>query len=903
MPELLDIAKFCEHLKEVSSIKIMDRNGKFHSEGLFSEQIFGPIRNYTCQCGIYYGISRSGGTCSICDVDIVNSYERRSRFAKIVLPFKVVNPLFYDLLVYAGGSNLMESIDLLMKNEKSVMYKDEGEYAVTTDHIDTSKFGRVWDRTEAIYEIVNSLADDCIKYNDSPTWAFVKANISNLLIRDIIVLAPDLRPVTRSSNKNNQVVDEVNRYYIQILTKKTIIKDSIVEVNSNKELFYQYWRQVQKDVNELYTHILSKLSKKEGLIRGNILGKRIDFSGRAVIVPDPTLTLNECILPYTMALELYKLQISKRLIDLGKFKFLNKAIDFVDECIEYKDPQLFDTVNEITQDEMCLLNRQPSLHRLSMVGFKIKLTMDDVIKIHPLVCSGFNADFDGDQMAAYIPVSKEAKKEIIDKFLVTKNFVNPANGSLTTIPSQDIILGIYLLTSNQFPELTKEVEYKGKLIPESVKIFNECLPFDYSLVEGVVTSNKLLKILNNIKDTYPEGVTAIALDRIKDLGFKYSTLYGCTISLDSCEIETSDEFKKFLYCSDDVTDQLTKVSSEETEQFLKDNFKYAYMVQSGSRGNWDQIRQLILTRGFVSNFDGEIVPTPIKNSLLDGLTREEFFNSTYGCRKGLLDVALNTGTSGYLSRKLVFACANLQVDPSLEDCGTTDYLNVDVSSIKKAKMLVDRYYFDGSKLEKITKENCEELVGKRIKLRSPIYCKNYDLCHTCYGDLFKHTSSRFAGILAAQSLGECNTQLILRVFHTSGVAATRGEHEEMRQKDVIVDLSTASNLLHKIDKNETPENLVSELFDVYNMSRDIYHVHFECVVSQLLWDGPYKWRMLDNRDKVKPIFCSIQSIPSKESWLLGLGFSNPKTHIIKGLVYRGNYKGIFDQILLGEKFC
>jgi hypothetical protein len=151
-------------------------------------------------------------------------------------------------------------------------------------------------------------------------------------------------------------------------------------------------------------------------------------------------------------------------------------------------------------------------------------------------------------------------------------------------------------------------------------------------------------------------------------------------------------------------------------------------------------------------------------------------------------------------------------------------------------------------------------------------------------------------------MGECNTQLILRVFHTSGVASVRGEHEEMKQKDIIVDLSVASNLLHKIDKNETPDNLVSNLFDVYNTSRDIYHVHFECVVSQLMWNGPYKWRSLNNREKVKYSFSSIQSVPSKESWLLGLGFSNPKIHILKGLVHGGYYKGIFDKILLGEKF-
>jgi len=900
MPKMIDIESFCKDLKEVSSIKIVDRNGKFHPAGLFSEQIFGPVRNYTCQCGIYYGLSRSGGVCSQCGVDIVNSYERRRRFAKIVLPFKVVNPLFFDLVSYLGGNQVVETIALLMRSEKSFLYKDGDDYVVN-DTQNPASFEKTWEKTDAIYEIVNGLATDFSR-DGSEVWKYVKDNIDNLLIKEVVVLPPDLRPVTRSADKDNQVVDEINRYYIQILTKKTIMKDSIIEINTNKEIYYQYWRQLQKDVNELYNHVLMKLSKKEGLIRGNILGKRIDFSGRAVIVPDPTLKLNECYLPYFMILELYKLHISKRLIELGKFKFLNKAIDFIDECIEYKDFQLYDIANQVISDEVCLLNRQPSLHRLSMIGFYIKQTRDDVIKIHPLVCSGFNADFDGDQMAVYIPVSKEAKKEIKEKFMVTKNFVNPANGNLTTLPSQDIILGTYLLTASKFLDLQGQVECKGSTVTESVKLFNDCLPPDFPLVNEPVGKKQLLSILDCVKGGYPEEIVAFTLDKIKDLGFKYSTLYGCTISLDDAEIEGSDEFKKGIYSSTDPIDQLMKVSSPETEKFLRDNFKYSYMVESGSRGNWEQIRQLVLSRGFVSNFDGKIMPYPIKNSLIDGLDKEEFFYSTYGCRKGLLDVALNTGTSGYLSRKLVFACANLQVHEELDDCGTTEYLKVFVDTSKKALMLVDRYMVTSSGLEKITFSTCKDLVGKVIYIRSPIFCKSYDLCHKCYGDLYKQTNSKFAGILAAQSMGECNTQLILRVFHTSGVASVRGEHEDMKQKDIIVDLSVASNLLHKIDKNETPENLVSNLFDVYNTSRDIYHVHFECVVSQLMWNGFYKWRTLPNREKIKYSFSSIQSVPSKESWLLGLGFSNPKIHILKGLIHGGYYKGIFDKILLGEKF-
>jgi len=181
-------------------------------------------------------------------------------------------------------------------------------------------------------------------------------------------------------------MDKINRYYIQILTKKEIMKETIIDIYKDKSLYYTYFKQLQKDVNELYSRILEKIAKKEGLIRGNILGKRIDFSGRAVITPDPTLTLDECKLPYLMILEIYKLPIAKRILEMGKFKLLNLAIDFVDQCIENQSPILYSICNDVIKNKYCILNRQPSLHKLSMLGFKIKITLDQVIKIHPLSC-------------------------------------------------------------------------------------------------------------------------------------------------------------------------------------------------------------------------------------------------------------------------------------------------------------------------------------------------------------------------------------------------------------------------------------------------------------------------------------------------------------------------------------
>jgi len=899
MPKLLDYKIFCESLDEVTSLKTFGKK-KFHPLGLFSEQIFGPMRNYTCQCGTYHGVSRSGGKCDECGVDIINSDARRKRFAKIKIPIPVVNPIFYDLLVDLGGKTLKKAIDNLMKNDQSILYKTGDELVVTPAPEQIPKGAQTWERAEAIEVLVKGIATEMFE-EGVLEWQIILNNINSLLIDEIIVLPPDLRPTSKSSGEAKQLMDKINRYYVQILTKKEAMKDTIINIHRDKALYYTYFKQLQKDVSELYTRILEKMAKKEGLIRGNILGKRIDFSGRAVITPDPTLSLCECKLPYLMILELFKLPISKRIIQLGKFKLLNKAIDFVDKCIDNKSPVLLKVCEEITNEEYCILNRQPSLHKLSMLAFKIKITLDQVIKIHPMACPPFNADFDGDQMAVYIPVTNEAKEEIKNKIIISSNLNSPANESLTTTPSQDIILGIYYLTSPQFSD--KKITFKNKSLLLGQVEFNKQLPEDYPIVEGLVANKELLTILNDIKDKYSSDVTIQVLDNIKRIGFKFATLYGCTMSLQDCKIEGISKIKDNIYSHDKTRDQIVAFSDPSLIDELRDKFKYSYMIESGARGSWDQVKQLVLSRGFISNFDGEILDHPIKNSLLEGLDQKEFFFSTYGCRKGLLDVALNTGTSGYLSRKLIFTCANLQIDQDLEDCGTTDLLEVDVKTERKAHMLVNRWCLseDESSLYKITQDNYKNITGKLIQIRSPILCKSAKLCKKCYGDLYKNLNSRFVGIIAAQTLGERGTQLVLRTFHTSGSAVIKGEENienSMKQRDIIGDLASVAELLHKF-KGKTYTEIVDALFDVYD--KDIHHIHFECVVTQLMWKDYKKWRLIEDREKIVPNFYSVQSVPNRESWILAMAFSNPKKSILQGILYEGRYSGVMDKILKGEK--
>jgi DNA-directed RNA polymerase subunit beta' len=901
MPKLLDYTDFCKDLPSIISTRIIDKK-KFHPQGLFSEQIFGPINNYTCQCGTYHGISKAGSKCDMCQVDIVNSDERRKRFARINLPIPVVNPLFYDLIITISGTYLKTQLDQLMKNEKSILYVNDQGCDVVTAPEKIPPGSRTYERTDAILELVKMAAEEAPEDNEG--WKLILNNIDKLLISDIIVLPPDLRPAAKGINKNNQVLDKINRYYVQILQKKEVMKDTFFDIQRDKNLYYSYFKQLQKDVNELYTHILEKLSKKEGLIRGNILGKRIDFSGRAVIVPDPTLSLNECRIPYFMFLEIYKLPIAKKLIEYGQFQILNSAIDYVDNCIDTESFDLYDICEELSKNEVCILNRQPSLHRLGFLGFDLKLTKDSVIKIHPLICPPFNADFDGDQMAVYIPVSEEAKKEIRDKIFISKNLSSPSNQSLTTTPSQDIILGIYALTSKKIPDTLEEVVYKNETISKAEVEFNKCLPNNYPVIKGVVDKTRLISLLNDIKDHYDENITMNVLDEIKKLGFKYSTLFGTTMSLLGFKWDDSCSFRDNLFECGTTSEQLVTYSDEKIVEYLRKNFKYSFMIDSGARGSWDQAKQIILSRGFIANSDGDILPDPIKHSLLEGLTQEEFFNSTYGCRKGLLDVAVNTGTSGYLSRKLIFTCANLQIDSSLKDCGTTDLLEVFVETEKKAKMLINRYYVDKKELKQITKENYQDIIGQTILIRSPIYCKSPKLCTTCYGDLYKSLHSRFVGVIAAQTLGERGTQLVLRTFHTSGSAVIKDHDDEeevdLKQMDIIDDLKEVSKTLHKL-KNKNCVQITSELFDAYSSNQDIEHIHFECVVSQMMWVGPKKWRLMDEREKFEPTYFSVQSVPSNESWILGLAFSNPKRHILKGILNSGSYKGILDKILLGER--
>lgn len=401
-----------------SSSYFSNKQRRFSKEGLFSEVIFGPIYSYRCSCRKYYGkpiVEDPEAVCKVCGVNYTYSKLRRRRqHARIHLPIPVVNPIFFKFIekIFGKSNVVIKTINTLMKDENTYLYwapaeDGEGEemyFYSGKENDEIPKNAKPLPLHEAIHFLI---IDSCQEFVSVGLQKYqtILDNIDNLFIEDMLVIPPDCRPLVQKTNSKN--VDEINKFYYKCLVKKELFNQTEVDVSTNRNLYYTYYIQFQRIINEYVDYIIDKLSKKEGIIRYNILGKRLDFSGRAVIAPDPLLKLDECILPYKMVLEVFRLHIAKRLVEIGQYRFTNQALKLIDDCIVRNDPVLLKICEQVVENEVCLLNRQPSLHRLGMIGFKIKVAHVSVIYIHPLVCSGFNADFDGDSLYASINLTRE----------------------------------------------------------------------------------------------------------------------------------------------------------------------------------------------------------------------------------------------------------------------------------------------------------------------------------------------------------------------------------------------------------------------------------------------------------------------------------------------------------------
>jgi len=495
-----------------------------------------------------------------------------------------------------------------------------------------------------------------------------------------------------------------------------------------------------------------------------------------------------------------------------------------------------------------------------------------------------------DSMALYRPLTSNAIKECETKmWTYSKNNVfSSANGTVQFKPEQAIVYGIYKMTSTE----------KGR------KVFTKMTS---TKIDGnnPVDSKKLQQI---ITDECKRGNIEI-LDKIKNIGFSYILNNSETMSildLEPMEINLTGD-------KNHDSDELEKITNK-----IKNEFPKADIINSGARASWDQVRQMIGARGYVSDFYGNIINIPVKKPYAEGLTPEDYFVSCYGARKGILDVAENTAKSGYLTRKMVYSAVNMELDKNTEDCGTNLCLRLENIDKDLAKSLIGRYYYLEGSDELKCVEDPNDILNKTILLRSPIFCKNPKVCKTCYGKHADIVNTKFIGVVAAQSIGERSTQLVLRTFHTGGVAQSKNLDE---QHDIVSTINTIDTLDKTLDM-ESMEDVTDYTLSLFNLFKEygyIYLVHFEVIIAQRLWieldDKFIRYRT--NQDKLKEYetysddgkiidfdykikLISIKNIPSMESWFLGMAFQNARSNFIKGLIHPSKRANILERIILGQ---
>ena len=561
--------------------------------------------------------------------------------------------------------------------------------------------------------------------------AFLASNNKpeGMVLDTVPVIPPELRPMVQLDG-GRFATSDLNDLYRRVINRNNRLK-RLLDLGAPEIIVNNEKRMLQEAVDSLFDNgrrgrpvtgpgnrplksISDMLKGKQGRFRQNLLGKRVDYSGRSVIVVGPQLKLHQCGLPKQMALELFKPFVMKRLVDLNHAQNIKSA----KRMVERARPVVWDVLEEVISEHPVLLNRAPTLHRLGIQAFEPQLIEGKAIQIHPLVCSAFNADFDGDQMAVHLPLSAEAQAEARILMLSTNNILKPSDGRPVTMPTQDMIIGLYFLTLDRSGQLgegrafasvaeaimafdRKEItlQAKVKLRIEGTTLnttlgralFNEALPEDYPYVDYQVGKKQLGVIVNDLAERYSKVDVAVALDALKDTGFYWATRSGVTISIDDVvtpvrkpEILATYEaqaakvqvqFDRGLITEDERRQELieiwtqatAEVSAEMEKTFTEDNPIWM-MVHSGARGNMMQVRQIAAMRGLVANPKGEIIPRPIKANFREGLSVVEYFIATHGARKGLADTALRTADSGYLTRRLVDVSQDVIIRE--EDCGT-----------------------------------------------------------------------------------------------------------------------------------------------------------------------------------------------------------------------------------------
>jgi len=971
------------------------RTLKPEKEGLFCERIFGPSKDWECQCGKYKRVRYKGIVCDKCGVEVTRAKVRRERMGHIELAAPVthiwyfkgipsrmglvldMSPRHLEEIIYFvsyvvtdPGKTPLEKKQLLSDREYRAYYqkypgmfkvsqgaeaiktllaaidlpqeKSDIEVAIKSSH--GQKRSRLLKRLEVI--------DAFVKSGNKPEW----------MVLDVLpIIPPELRPMIQLDG-GRFATSDLNDLYRRVINRNNRLK-KLLDLHAPSIIVQNEKRMLQEAVDALIDNgrrgrpvtgagsrplksLAHMLKGKQGRFRQNLLGKRVDYSGRSVIVVGPELKMYQCGLPKEMALELFKPKVIKELVN----REITHNIKSAKRLIDMQDDRVWDIVEDVIVEHPVLLNRAPTLHRLGIQAFEPKLIDGRAIRLHPLVTPAFNADFDGDQMAVHVPLSLEAQAEARVLMLAANNILNPKDGKPIVTPSQDMVLGNYYLTmereglenegsvyanvddailamqnklihlhtriavparvlknktfteeqnnsyllttvgklifngilSDEFPyvnEPTKEniqirtADYNfapmGSNIREVIKAKEVNLPFKKKTLELIIS-----EVFARFRTTE----TSRMLDELKDLGFKYSTIAGMTVSAsDVVQLQGKDEiisesdekvqlvtrqynrglitdeerYKKVIGIWNDTKEVIFDQLSTILDRDHKHNSIFM-MMDSGARGNIGNFGQLAGMRGLMAKPTGEPIEIPIKSSFMEGLSVSEFFISSHGARKGLADTALKTADSGYLTRRLVDVAQDVIVNE--EDCGTDNGVIVsDIIDTKDGKIieplyerLVGRYINKtynhpetgelliekGTLIDEVISRELVDSGITEFEIRSVLTCEaKRGICRKCYGrNLATGELTEFGeavGVMAAQSIGEPGTQLTMRNFHSGGVASS-------------VDITQGLPRVQELFEGRNPKGraVISEIEGVVSEINDL-EGRYEIIVKNELEEKSY----------------------------------------------------------------
>lgn len=885
-------------------------------DGLFCEKIFGPTRDWECYCGKYKRIRYKGIICDRCGVEVTQKSVRRERMGHLALAVPIVHIWFFktqpskigniigislkelekvvyyeSYLVLNPGPTGLKRLDLISEEQYYEVLNSLPDGNEKLEDEDPKKFvARIGgDAVKEILKktnieqlalqlreqlttetsqqkkadllkrlrVIESFKEEENKIPNKPEW---------MVLSYIPVIPPELRPLVPLEG-GRFATSDLNDLYRRVIIRNNRLK-RLMDIKAPEVILRNEKRMLQEAVDALFDNsrrgsavrsdnnrplksLSDMLKGKQGRFRQNLLGKRVDYSGRSVIVVGPELKLHQCGLPKDMAVELFKPFIIRKLIERGH----NKTVKSARKVVDRKDPIIWEILAKIIEGHPVLLNRAPTLHRLGIQAFQPILIDEKAIQLHPMVCTAFNADFDGDQMAVHVPLSYEAQLEAILLMLSSHNILSPQNGSPIVLPTQDIVLGCYYLTKMregdkgegmQFPSTEEviiaydtgvvglhakiKVRIDGQLIETTVGrvIFNQIVPKEMGYINQLLVKKNFSSLIGKMFMKLGNKVTAKFLDDLKDIGFKYASLGGISISfidmvvpeekeklIDQANkkvesilnehemgvITDAERYNKIIDVWTHTTNNVSRALIDKIKQHNQGFNSLHMMVDSGARGSQEQVRQLAGMRGLMmkpqkslTGQAGEIIENPIVANFKEGLSVLEYFISTHGARKGLADTALKTADAGYLTRRLVDVAQDVII--SEIDCGTI--LGIEVKALKdveeEREPLAERIagrvaqedVYDPkteeliiSAGEMITDDIAEKIEDANIDtvyIRTVLTCESKrGVCAKCYGRNL--TTGKLVevgeavGIIAAQSIGEPGTQLTLRTFHLGGTSS------------------------------------------------------------------------------------------------------------------------------------